>query len=344
MKVKDFAAKTLLVTLFMVMNVSCARKPAPIVMKGHISYTKDKYLSKYSDVGTYHKFEDVKTVDFDSNPIKPKKISLDASFSEKKPVQDLTKKRTVAQSNLKKKQVKTISIPNNATANLDKDAGEVIVRGGDTVLTISKRYNIPTKTIVNANNLKSPYRLTAGQKLILPGVEKSLIAKQSTIKAKELKKQITESNVDTTRAVIVKGKAAPKITKNQALSKKNNTFMWPVKGKVVSKFGPKKNGYYNDGIKIKASKNTPFKSAEDGIVTYSGSELKNYGNLILVKHSNNWFSAYAHCNSVEVEKGDIVSKGQIIGYVGNTGNADDHQLYFGLRKGKKAVNPEAFLK
>jgi murein DD-endopeptidase MepM/ murein hydrolase activator NlpD len=127
------------------------------------------------------------------------------------------------------------------------------------------------------------------------------------------------------------------------IANKTNRFSWPVRGEVISKFGPKSAGLYNDGINIKASDGQAVSSSEDGIVAYVGSELKGYGNLVIVKHSGGWISAYAHLKNSAVAIGQKISKGQKIGNVGNSGKVKFPQLYFGLRKGRDAVNPENYL-
>jgi murein DD-endopeptidase MepM/ murein hydrolase activator NlpD len=127
------------------------------------------------------------------------------------------------------------------------------------------------------------------------------------------------------------------------IANKTNRFSWPVRGEVISKFGPKSAGLYNDGINIKAKDGQAVSSSEDGIVAYVGSELKGYGNLVIVKHSGGWISAYAHLKNSAVAIGQKISKGQRIGNVGNSGKVKFPQLYFGLRKGRDAVNPENYL-
>ena len=127
------------------------------------------------------------------------------------------------------------------------------------------------------------------------------------------------------------------------IANKTNRFSWPVRGEVISKFGPKSAGLYNDGINIKAPDGQTVSASEDGIVAYVGSELKGYGNLVIVKHSGGWISAYAHLKNSAVASGQKINKGQKIGNVGNSGKVKFPQLYFGLRKGRDAVNPENYL-
>ena len=81
-------------------------------------------------------------------------------------------------------------------------------------------------------------------------------------------------------------------------------FRWPVRGRVIAGFGPKPNGLQNDGINLAVPEGTPVKAAEDGVVAYAGNELKGYGNLVLVRHSNGFVTAYAHASELMVKRGD----------------------------------------
>ena len=120
-------------------------------------------------------------------------------------------------------------------------------------------------------------------------------------------------------------------------------FRWPVRGRILSKFGPKSNGKHNDGINVAVPKGTSVKAAENGVVAYAGSELKGYGNLILIRHANNWVSAYAHNDKLVVKRGDKVRRGQIIAKAGKTGSVGKPQLHFELRKGSKPVDPLKYM-
>jgi murein DD-endopeptidase MepM/ murein hydrolase activator NlpD len=131
---------------------------------------------------------------------------------------------------------------------------------------------------------------------------------------------------------------------NDQSDDKKNIFSWPVRGAVISKFGPKKGGLYNDGINIKAREGASVGSAEDGVVAYVGNELKGYGNLVIIKHSQGWITAYAHLKEFNVKRGQKILKSQKIGLVGSTGSVSFPQLYFGLRKGREALNPQNYLK
>jgi len=119
----------------------------------------------------------------------------------------------------------------------------------------------------------------------------------------------------------------------------SSRFLWPVNGKVVSSFGPKKGGLHNDGINIAAPRGAPVRAAENGIVAYAGNELRGFGNLLLIKHADGWTSAYAHNDQLLVRRGDQVKRGQVIARVGSTGSVTTPQLHFELREGSEAVDP-----
>ena len=122
----------------------------------------------------------------------------------------------------------------------------------------------------------------------------------------------------------------------------NVAFAWPVSGQVIAGFGTARNGERNDGINIAASRNAPIRAAASGTVNYADS-LSGYGNLVLIKHSNGFVTAYAHADRLLVARGDFVVKGQVIGYAGQTGDVSSTQLHFEIRNGTTPVNPERYL-
>lgn len=129
-------------------------------------------------------------------------------------------------------------------------------------------------------------------------------------------------------------------------SLKTSQFAWPVKGKVISRFGPGQGTLQNDGINIAAPEGSPILAIEDGLVVYAGNEMQAFGNLILLKHPSGWISSYGHAAKLLVERGAQVQKGQTIALVGHTGSVDKPQLHFELRdltKNGKVVNPELYL-
>jgi len=120
-------------------------------------------------------------------------------------------------------------------------------------------------------------------------------------------------------------------------------FRWPVRGRVIAGFGPKSNGLQNDGINVAVPEGTPVKASEDGVVAYAGNELKGYGNLVLVRHSNGYVTAYAHASELLVKRGDTVKRGQVIAKSGQSGSVTAPQLHFEIRKGATPVDPSQYL-
>lgn len=115
----------------------------------------------------------------------------------------------------------------------------------------------------------------------------------------------------------------------------SDSFRWPAKGRVINGYG----SGGNEGINISVPEGTPVKAAEEGTVAYAGSDVKGYGKLVLVRHSNGYVSAYAHNAELDVRPGDKVKRGQTIAKSGATGNVTSPQLHFEIRKGATPVDP-----
>ena len=92
-----------------------------------------------------------------------------------------------------------------------------------------------------------------------------------------------------------------------------------MRGKVITAYGAKTNGKANDGINLAVPEGTPIKAADDGVVAYSGNELKGYGNLVLIRHPNGYVTAYAHASELLVKRGDTIKRGQVIAKSGQSG-------------------------
>lgn len=255
----------------------------------------------------------------------------------------------------------------------------VSVRKGDTLYSISRRYNVPLKDLIEANSLRPPYNLNVGQNLRLPAAQYHIVKKGDTLYsiAREHNVDVAsltrKNNLEAPYTLYVGQKLAlsgsvsgssykQASTKSSTTSKastttkraaqtstytppKNRTakFMWPVKGTVISGFGVIGKGRKNDGINIKAARGASVKAADKGTVAYAGNELKGFGNLILIKHPDGWITAYAHNDKLLVRKGQKVIKGEKIATVGSTGGVNSPQLHFEVRAGKKAVNPRKYL-
>lgn len=142
--------------------------------------------------------------------------------------------------------------------------------------------------------------------------------------------------VDTTATASI-----PPATDAKAVASDENRpeFRWPARGRIIQGF----TSGGNDGINIAVPEGTQVKAAEGGVVAYAGSELKGYGNLVLIRHPNGFVSAYAHNGELDVKRGDQVKRGQTIAKSGQSGNVGSPQLHFELRKGSTPVDPTRYL-
>ena len=123
----------------------------------------------------------------------------------------------------------------------------------------------------------------------------------------------------------------------------NGLFLWPLRGKIVSGYGAKEGGLFNDGINISAARGQTVIAAGDGVVVYAGNEIRGFGNLVLIKHAKGWMTAYAHNDRLLVKRGNHVRRGQPIAKVGNSGSVSSPQLHFEIRHGSRPVDPVKYL-
>lgn len=218
-----------------------------------------------------------------------------------------------------------------------------VVQKGDTVYNISKRYNVDMSSLSRLNDLDAPFTLSIGQRLLLPG---SVVSQPSASNyASETKPRPAAASSWKPKASSAKNnKTSSSASSAAPIKKRSSKFDWPVRGTVISNFGPIAKGRNNDGINIKAPLGTAVKAADAGTVAYAGNELKGFGNLILIKHSDGWVTAYAHNDRLLVKKGQKIRRGEKIATVGSTGGVSSPQLHFEIRAGKKAVNPRSYLK
>jgi len=239
-----------------------------------------------------------------------------------------------------------------------------IVNRGDTLMSIARRNSVPVGELARANNLDQTAKLSLGMKLTVPG-SKSVAAvppAQPAIVVAAPAQPVAPVAAPATKMASAGGppQAArlasattnvveEKPVVEQASVKPSEatgalpTFRWPVRGKVITTYGSKTNGKSNDGINLAVPEGTPVKAAEDGVVAYSGNELKGYGNLVLVRHSNGYVTAYAHASELLVKRGDTIKRGQIIAKSGQSGEVGSPQLHFEIRKGSSPVDPLQFL-
>ena len=241
---------------------------------------------------------------------------------------------------------------------------DVVVARGDTLYSLSRKYSVPVNDLAVMNNLTPPFNLTVGQKIRVPNlarvsveqvrtddVKVAVKSTNATVQtqpqqkrdAKTIAEKVgAEKKVVATPVKKISSDPTKKLPKINARS--SSKFSWPVRGKILSNYGAKSSGLFNDGINIGAARGTVVKAAENGVVAYAGNEVKGMGNLIIIQHEDGWMTVYAHMDSMVVRRGARVSVGQQIGTVGETGKVDSPQLHFEIRKGTKAYNPTQYLK
>jgi murein DD-endopeptidase MepM/ murein hydrolase activator NlpD len=279
------------------------------------------------------------------------------------------------------------------------------VAKGDTLSSLSRRYDVSVEEIMSANDLADGH-LHVGQDLIIPGAGgKAIEAKARVapppVAEKEIKapapKDVPDVHVVKTTRIPAPGTSlaeeesqhaakdadakndsakddgakkkdaptapiaasnettgptapapsTPRVATNEQLPAPDpmsgNSFRWPVKGRIVAAFGIRPDGGHNDGIDLAVPQGTSVMAAENGVVAYAGNELKGYGNLVLIRHANNWVSAYAHNEELLVKRGDKVRRGQVIAKAGASGSVSQPQVHFELRKGSRPVDPTKFM-
>ncbi len=223
-----------------------------------------------------------------------------------------------------------------------------LVKPGEGLIGIAREYHVPINVLAKANNMLPYAKVNAGDRLTIPAgygaPQQQASAPQATPPRAPAPQQIATAPATQNARMVT-----PEPAKQEAPVKTAEatgalpSFRWPVKGRIITAFGAKSNGQQNDGINIAVPEGTQVKAAEDGVVAYAGNELKGYGNLVLVRHSNGFVSAYANASELLVKRGDTVKRGQVIAHAGQTGNVNSPQLHFEIRKGSTPVDPAQFL-
>ena len=238
----------------------------------------------------------------------------------------------------------------SARTALAPTSGMHVVAPGETLHSISRLYGKPVLVLAKANNISPDTMVRVGDRIVIPDVRAP--SRPALIPARAEAPSTVPAGPDLATAesphsARLATTAAPPVQQNSVKTAEPAgdlpTFRWPVRGRVIAGFGPKPNGLQNDGINLAVPEGTPIKAAEDGVVAYAGNELKGYGNLVLVRHSNGFVTAYAHASEILVKRGETVKRGQVIAHSGQTGNVTSPQLHFEIRKGATPVDPAQYL-
>ncbi len=196
-----------------------------------------------------------------------------------------------------------------------------IVERHQTFYRICKTYGVDIKEVAKSNGITNVSKIQTGQKIFIPGAERVL---RVEIYIDDVVLEPTEKEKERTEY--------PK-----------KDFIWPVEGRCINFFEDEERKSHQ-GIDISSPPGTPIKASNSGWVIYSGNAIRGYGNLIILRHSEEFVSVYAHNQVNLAEEGMWVEKGQTIGKVGQTGRASGPHLHFEIRRNNKAMDPLLLLK
>jgi len=193
-----------------------------------------------------------------------------------------------------------------------------VVERHQTLYRICKTYGVDLQSVASLNGIPDPSKIETGQRIFIPGAKKVL------------KVEIYIDDV-----------AAEQGEKSKVAYRKLD-FIWPVEGKITDVFTEAESKKHQ-GIDISSPLGTPIKASNAGMVMYSNN-IKGYGNVVIIRHSEEYVTVYAHNQVNLVEEGAWVEKGQIIGKVGQTGRATGPHLHFEIRRNNKVMDPMLFLR
>ncbi len=236
-----------------------------------------------------------------------------------------------------------------------KAASSHTVQPSETLYSVARKYGVSYVQLASWNGLDQNAGLRVGQVLSLKAdankfrhvAQRKVAPRKSNsnnagLWSKRAAQAITPKKVQP-KAVKMKKYASIKAATKVAPRPKKGGFRWPVRGRIISKFGPMDNGKNNDGVNFAVPMGTQVKAADNGVVAYAGSELKGYGQLVLIRHANNFVSAYAHNSQLKVKRGDRIKRGQVIALAGKSGDVNQPQLHFELRKGSQPIDPISYM-
>ena len=203
----------------------------------------------------------------------------------------------------------------------------IVVKSGDTLFGIARRFGVSVQKIVEINNLGLNNVIFKGQVLKIPKISGS---------------NSVTLNSNKNLKIVTLPQPKPDILKTSSRILKVKFYL-PLDGKIITKFGIKSDGVMNEGIYIEADYGTIVKSSADGEVIFVGSDLKDFGKLLIIKHSENLITSYAHLSKIYVHEGEIITIGQPIAEVGLSGKVTKSQLYFEIRQDNEALDPIPYL-
>ena len=180
---------------------------------------------------------------------------------------------------------------------------------GQTLWRIAKSYNVELSRIAQANRLRDPSKIDAGQMLYIPGAKKDIRVATDVV----------------TTAVSKTG------------------FIWPVRGRIASYFGQKRHNVINDGIDILSKEGATVAASKGGVVSFCDDKVRGFGKTIIIDHGDGYSTVYAYHSQNLVKAGDKVRKGEVIAEVGKSPRSDKYSLHFEIRKEERPKNPFYYL-
>jgi murein DD-endopeptidase MepM/ murein hydrolase activator NlpD len=240
--------------------------------------------------------------------------------------------------------------PDRAPVPAD-EATEHVVKPGETLMGIASRAEVPRVLIAEANGLKPPYALRAGQTLKIPRTRRYTVIRGDSGFSVAYRlgvswKDIAVANGLAPEAALRPGQVLliPTIIAvpdpAPAASAPAPRFAWPLAGRVRRGFAARAaDADYHDGLDIRAAEGTAVRAAAAGKVLFAGAEPRQFGNLVVIDHGDGWNTAYAFLSRVTVTKDEEVRAGERIGLSGQTGRAKGPELHFELRRNNRPVDP-----
>ena len=222
--------------------------------------------------------------------------------------------------------------------------GQYVVKRSDTLFSIAFRYGWDYKALAARNNIPPPYTIHPGQTIRFDGRSGStpttVVTQSTSTPSSSSKTTVTRRPAGTTNGVITAPASKPTLAPLPPAGPAPKGWGWPANGVLIGKFSS--NGSLNKGIDIAGDLGQPVLAASDGAVVYAGSGLRGYGELVIIKHSDTYVSAYGHNRRLLVREGQQVKVGQTIAEMGSTGT-DRVKLHFEIRRQGKPVDPLQFL-
>jgi len=206
------------------------------------------------------------------------------------------------------------------------------VSKGDTLYSISRERGVSVDQLAKLNGLKPPYKIELGQQLrVTATATPSAASPGSASKPSVAQAQPAKTASKKTSTITV----APSSSQNSAVSfGPVARWIWPATGKVVRSYSDN----LHKGIDIAGQRGADVKASAKGVVVYSGTGVKGYGALIIVKHNEDYLSAYGHNDAILVSEGATVTEGQTIARMGSSGT-DTVKLHFEIRRRGKPIDP-----